>query len=137
MLDVVAALAVTGERFMVCQRPEHKDRGFLWEFPGGKVEPGETGAQAIIRECREEMGIAVEPHGEFMQVIHEYAEVTIRLTVYIVRIVHGVPQRLEHRDIRFISAKEARDYAFCPADEAIVKAICTLATSGSLESLYA
>lgn len=57
MTEVVAALIWDSNKFMICQRPAHKARGLLWEFIGGKVEPGETKEQALIRECREELNI--------------------------------------------------------------------------------
>ena len=59
MTEVVAALIWEGEKFMICQRPAHKARGLLWEFVGGKVEPGETKEQALIRECREELAVTL------------------------------------------------------------------------------
>lgn len=60
MTEVVAALIWKESRFLICQRPAHKARGLLWEFVGGKVEPGETKEQALIRECQEELGVTVE-----------------------------------------------------------------------------
>ena len=70
MTEVVAALLWDGDKFMICQRPAHKARGLLWEFVGGKVEPGETKEAALIRECREELGIIIAVKGAFMDVIH-------------------------------------------------------------------
>ena len=58
-VEVVAALIWRGDRFLACQRPAHKARGLLWEFVGGKVEPGETKEEALVRECREELGVTV------------------------------------------------------------------------------
>lgn len=72
MTEVVAALIWQGDKFMICQRPEHKARGLLWEFVGGKVEPGETKEQALIRECQEELAITLSVGDVFMDVIHEY-----------------------------------------------------------------
>ena len=69
--EVVAALIWQGDKFMICQRPVHKARGLLWEFVGGKVEPGETKEQALIRECREELAITLSVGEVFMDVIHE------------------------------------------------------------------
>ena len=69
-VDVVAALVVEDGKFMICQRPAHKARGLLWEFVGGKVEPGETRAEALVRECREELGVAVAPGPIYMEVDH-------------------------------------------------------------------
>ena len=123
MTEVVAALIRQGDRFMACQRPAHKARGLLWEFVGGKVESGETHEQALIRECREELGVEVGVSDVFFDVIHEYPDLTIHLTVFNAYIVSGTPQRLEHADIRYITPEEIDDYAFCPADEAILQKI--------------
>ena len=120
---MVAALVMEGGKFMICQRPAHKARGLLWEFVGGKVETGETKEQALIRECREELGVTVQPDEIFMAVDHVYPDITIRLTLFRARIVSGRPQRLEHADIRFIAPEEISQYAFCPADESILARI--------------
>ena len=123
MVDVVAALVVEDGRFMICQRPAHKARGLLWEFVGGKVEPGESREQALVRECREELGCTVSPGDVFMEVDHVYPDITIHLTLFYARIVSGRPRKLEHADIRFISPSEISRYAFCPADAAILERI--------------
>ena len=78
--EVVAALIWQGEKFMICQRPAHKARGLLWEFVGGKVELGETKEQALIRECREELAVTLSVGDVFMDVIHEYPDLTVHLT---------------------------------------------------------
>ncbi len=119
--QVVAALIWDGPRFLACQRPANKKRGLLWEFVGGKVEPGESKPQALIRECHEELGIAVEPGREFMSVRHEYPDLTVELTLFCARIREGVPQLLEHADMAWITADECDRFAFCPADEEILK----------------
>ena len=122
-IEVVAALIWRGNRFLACQRPPHKARGLLWEFVGGKVEIGETGPQALIRECREELGVKIAVAGAFMDVTHVYPDLTVHLTLYEAAIVSGEPQRLEHHDIRWITVQEMDDYAFCPADQAFCAAI--------------
>ena len=121
MTEVVAALIWDGEKFMACQRPAHKARGLLWEFVGGKVEAGETKAQALVRECREELGVSVAVGDVFMEVVHEYPDLTVHLTLFHARILAGEPQRLEHNDIRWITTKENDEYPFCPADVEILK----------------
>ncbi|MGN0985573.1 MAG: (deoxy)nucleoside triphosphate pyrophosphohydrolase [Candidatus Enterenecus sp.] len=121
MTEVVAALIWDGDRFMVCQRPAHKARGLLWEFVGGKVEPGETKEQALIRECREELAVTVSVGDVFMDVIHEYPDLTVHLTLFNAFIAEGKPQKLEHNDIRWITVDEIDDYPFCPADEEILE----------------
>ena len=120
MTEVVAALIWDGDKFMACQRPAHKVRGLLWEFVGGKVEPGETKKQALIRECREELAVTVTVGEVFMDVIHEYPDLTVHLTLFHAAIAEGVPQKLEHSDIRWITTDEIGQYEFCPADEVIL-----------------
>ena len=121
MTDVVAALIWDGDRFLACQRPAHKKRGLLWEFVGGKVEPGETKEQALIRECFEELAVEIRVGNVFMEVIHEYPDLTVRLTLYHAAIVSGTPQLLEHHDIRWITTDQIDDLEFCPADEEILE----------------
>ena len=121
MTDVVAALIWVGDRFLACQRPAHKARGLLWEFVGGKVEPGESLEDALIRECREELDITVAPRDVFMEVIHEYPDLTVRLTLFNATIAEGTPKALEHHDIRWITVREIDGLEFCPADEEILK----------------
>ena len=123
MIDVVAALLWKGDRFLICQRPAHKARGLLWEFVGGKVEAGETSEDALKRECREELDIPVSVGDVFMEVIHEYPDITIRLTLFNAALEEGEPRRLEHNDLRWITAEEIGNYDFCPADEEILKEI--------------
>jgi 8-oxo-dGTP diphosphatase len=108
---------------MICQRPAHKARGMLWEFVGGKVEAGETKEQALIRECREELAVTLAVGGVFMDVVHEYPDLTVHLTLFNATIAAGVPQMIEHNDIKWITPSEIGDYDFCPADEEILKEI--------------
>ena len=121
MTEVVAALIWDGDKFMACQRPAHKARGLKWEFVGGKVEPGETKEQALIRECREELAVTVSVGEVFMDVIHEYPDLTVHLTLFHASIAEGVPQKIEHNDIRWITVDEIDQYEFCPADEVILE----------------
>lgn len=121
MTEVVAALIREGERFLICQRPAHKARGLLWEFAGGKVEPGESLEQALIRECREELAVELSVGGIFMEVTHAYPDLTVHLTLFHASIREGVPRLLEHHAMRWITAEEIPRYPFCPADEAILQ----------------
>ena len=120
MVDVVAALIWQDGRFLACQRPANKARGLLWEFVGGKVEAGETKEAALIRECKEELGILVHPNDIFMEVIHNYPDIDIRLTLFNTHIVDGAPKKLEHNDIQWIYPSQIPDYSFCPADKDIL-----------------
>lgn len=121
MTDVVAALIWDGDKFMICQRPPHKARALLWEFVGGKVEPGETKEQALIRECQEELAITLDVGTLFMETVHEYPELTVRLYLFNATIFYGTPQLLEHNDIRWITVSEIPLFDFCPADEVILE----------------
>ena len=120
MTDVVAALIWDGDRFLACQRPANKARALLWEFVGGKVEPGETFQQALIRECREELDIELAVGELFMEVIHEYPDLTVRLSLFNATIASGEPKLLEHNDLRWITVDEIDDLSFCPADDEIL-----------------
>ncbi len=119
-VEVVAALVWREDAFLICQRPAHKARGLLWEFVGGKIEPGETGEEALVRECREELGITVAPSSVFMDVTHEYPDLTVHLTLYNATIAEGEPRLLEHSALAWITVAEIDGYDFCPADEVIL-----------------
>ena len=123
MVQVVAALIRQEDKFMIFQRPVTKTRAYQWEFVGGKVEKGETFEEALIRECREEIGVTVKVGDVFMEVDHEYPDITIHLTLFNAEIIDGVPQKLEHNDIRVITPDEIPQYRFCPADDEILKKI--------------
>ena len=124
--EVAAALIWDNDKFMICQRPAHKARGLLWEFVGGKVEVGETKEAALIRECQEELGVTLSVGDVFMEVVHEYPDITVQLTLFNAVIAEGVPQKLEHKDIRWITPAEIPQYDFCPADVEILDKIMEL-----------
>lgn len=121
--EVVAALIWRGERFMICRRPPHKTRGLLWEFVGGKAEKGESLSQALIRECREELDVLIEVKDVFCEVVHEYPDMTVHLTLFNAYIAEGEPKLLEHVGIEWILPEEIPNYEFCPADVEILKKI--------------
>ncbi len=120
---VVAALIWQGDKFMICQRPANKARALLYEFVGGKVEPGESHKDALKRECREELAVEIEVQDLYMQVTHEYPDIDIELFLYHAKLLpeSGSPKMLEHEDIRFIHPREIPQYDFCPADEEILE----------------
>ena len=127
MTEVVAALIWKREdntdKFLICQRPKHKARGLLWEFVGGKVENGETKEQALIRECKEELGIDISVGDMFTEVTHEYPDITVRLTIFNATVQSGNIQKLEHNDIKWITPSEISLYQFCPADKDLLEKI--------------
>lgn len=121
MTDVVAALIWQGNRFLICQRPAHKARGLLWEFVGGKTEPGETREAALVRECMEELAVTVEVGDVFMEVDHVYPDLTVHLTLFNAGISEGTIRLLEHNDAKWITVDEIDKFDFCPADEEILE----------------
>lgn len=123
MTEVVAALIWENDKFLICQRPVTKTCALQWEFAGGKAEKGETKEQALVRECTEELGITVEVGDIFAEVVHVYPDITVHLTLFNASIAEGIPQKLEHNDIRWITPDEIPEYDFCPADVTIIKKI--------------
>ena len=121
MRDVSAALIWQDGKFMICRRPMTKARGGLFEFVGGKTEPGETREEALVRECREELDIIVEPQDIFMELDHIYPDIAIHLTLFNCTIKEGVPKLLEHTELLWITPEEIGNYDFCPADEEILR----------------
>ena len=126
MVEVVAALIWDKDKFLICQRPANKARALLWEFVGGKVEKGETKEQALIRECKEELNITLNVGDVYMEVVHGYPDIIVHLTLFNATIAAGVPQKLEHNDIKWIKPAEIPNYNFCPADEEVLEAIIKL-----------
>ena len=121
--EVVGGIIRRGGKFLLGRRPAGKAQAGCWEFVGGKLEPGETPEQALVRECREELAVTVVVQDEFMSLVHEYPDITIHLTVFNAYIAEGVPQLLEHNDVRWIPPKEIKNYDFCPADNKILEKI--------------
>lgn len=136
MTEVAAALIWRKGKFFICKRPEGKARAHLWEFVGGKVEAGETREEALVRECREELGVKVRVGEKFMDVTHAYPDLTVHLTVYHAEIVWGEPQLFEHEDARWIAPYEIEEYAFCPADEDILREIGRVFGKSSHDPTY-
>ena len=130
MTDVVAALIWDNDRFLACQRPANKARALLWEFVGGKTEPGESWEEALIRECREELRVTVKPLDIFMDVIHEYPDLTVHLILFNAIITDGEIQLLEHNDAKWITPAEIPNFPFCPADKEILERIMEIANIG-------
>lgn len=123
-LQVVAALLEQGGRFLICQRPSHKAQGDLWEFAGGKIEPGETPQQALERECREELAVEIQAGELFMEVVHEYDDRIVRLLVLRAVLKSGEPIALEHQAMAWVTPQQMMEYDFCPADLPILERLC-------------
>lgn len=123
IIEVVAALIWENGKFFACQRPENKARGGLWEFVGGKVEKGESKEAALIRECREELGVLIAVDSVFMDVTHPYPDITVHLTLFNARFTGEEPKMLEHQAFMWIKPEEADETIFCPADKEILDEI--------------
>jgi len=119
--EVVAAVIRDKNKILICRRPEGKKRALLWEFVGGKPEPGESLETALVRECREELDIELQVGAKFADCVHEYPDMTVHLTAIEAQITHGEPKLLEHADIRWVTPDELDKYEFCPADAAILE----------------
>lgn len=113
-------VAARPRRFLVQQRLPGVSRANLWEFPGGKVEPGEGDEDALRRECREELGVEVAVGGVRWQTVHEYGDVTVELVLHEARIVAGVPEALGAQALAFLTPREMRGVPFCEADLPII-----------------
>ena len=123
MVEVVAGLIWKDGRFMICQRPKDKARALLWEFVGGKIELNESGEDALIRECKEELDIVVKPLDVFCDVVHTYPDIVVHLTLYNAEILSGEPKLIEHNDLRWITPDGIDNFDFCPADVEILEKI--------------
>lgn len=122
IIEVVGAIIRDGDRYLVGQRAANKAQGGLWEFMGGKIEPGETPEQALARECREELALEIENEHIIDSVVHEYPEKTIRLTLILCSPKSGsVPKALEHQQIRWVTRSEMDALDFAPADRELIR----------------
>lgn len=123
IINVVAGFIYENNKILICQRPAGKAQALLWEFAGGKVEQGESHAEALKREYREELAVDIEVGELFYSHSHEYDDIIVNLFIYHAKIVHGTIQKLEHNAIKWISSKEIDNYAFCPADAEVLEII--------------
>jgi 8-oxo-dGTP diphosphatase len=113
---VVAALIAEGDRILIQQRPEGSDRGGLWEFPGGKAEGAEGEAQALVRECREELGVEISVGPRIFETEHDYSDLTVSLALFRCQLVSGRPSAREGQRIEWAERARLETYPFCEAD---------------------
>lgn len=116
MIDVTAAILIENGRVLIARRRPGGPQAGLWEYPGGKVRPGESPAQCLQREIREELGIDVVVGELFGESVYAYADKTIRLSAYRVRARGGKPSAHDHAELAWVAIADLGQYRFCPAD---------------------
>jgi 8-oxo-dGTP diphosphatase len=121
VIDVTAAILIENGRVLIARRKPGSPRSGLWEFPGGKVDPGEAPEECLKREIKEELGLDVVVAGFFGESVHAYADMTIRLIAYRVRIRAGELRLRDHSEITWAAAEELAGYRFAPADMPFVE----------------
>ncbi|WP_240230838.1 (deoxy)nucleoside triphosphate pyrophosphohydrolase [Devosia lacusdianchii] len=128
LLVVACALVDADRRVLIAQRPEGKSMAGLWEFPGGKVEPGESPEDALIRELEEELGVSTKTAclAPVSFASHSYENFHLLMPLYACRKWQGVPQPREHTALKWVRPQALRDFAMPPADEPLIAALCDL-----------
>ena len=123
MIKVSAAIIEKDGKVLICKRAEGKFNAPLWEFPGGKREAGETAAECIVRECAEELGIAILVETLFAEFDWQ---ADLHFSFFLASIDKGIPQALEHEEVRWVAKQELDTYVFWPADASIIHRIVAL-----------
>lgn len=121
MIEVVAAVIRRGGKILICQRPQGKNLAGFWEFPGGKVEEGESKRAALVRECREELGTVISVGREICSVVHDYGTYSVHIAFFECAVESGEPAAKEHSKIVWTEAGELKNFSFCPADCSLIK----------------
>jgi len=120
IIDVVAAIIRRGGQILITQRFDHVHLPGLWEFPGGKVEAGESLQAALEREIMEELGVKIRVHDEFFTVEHDYPTKSVRLHFFNCSIIEGEPQLIEVADMRWVHPQDLVQFYFPPADAELI-----------------
>jgi len=128
LLVAACALVDADRRVLIAQRPEGKPLAGLWEFPGGKLEPGETPEAALIRELEEELGVSTKSAclAPVSFASHTYESFHLLMPLYVCRKWQGVPVAREHVALKWVRPQALRDYPMPPADEPLIAALCDL-----------
>lgn len=121
MIYVSCAIIEQKEKILICQRSSRMKLPLKWEFPGGKIEKGESKEACLIREIKEELGIDITINNELETVYYEYDDFSIRLYPFVATLVSGAPKALEHAQWRWVSSDELLNYDWAAADLPIVK----------------
>jgi mutator protein MutT len=120
-IEVVAAIIEKGGKFLITKRLEKSHLGHCWEFPGGKLEPGESLEECAIRECQEEIGVQVKPIKKIRELRHTYPEIRVHLHFILCEFVSGDPKPLECSDLRWVSQSELEQFEFPAADIGVIE----------------
>lgn len=116
MIEVTAAIVHKNRKLLICQRSKGKHCEMLWEFPGGKIESGETPEECLMRECHEELGVTIKPKKLIRSVEYEYPGMTVNIHFFFCELVDGEPICIEHNDIQWRTLDEILELPLCPAD---------------------
>ena len=120
-IHVAAAVIIERERVFVAQRKDSGELGLKWEFPGGKLEPGETGEVAVIREIEEELSTRISVQRHLTTVHHQYSSCSLTMDAFLCTVVEGSLEIAEHRDYRWLAADELFSVDWAAADIPIVQ----------------
>lgn len=120
-LDIAAVILLNGDKILIAKRAEGGNCGGKWEFPGGKVEKGETLEQCAIRECQEELGVTVHLTGLFGTANHRYPDNTVAITFYTGIILQGDPLPRVHQQLAWVTSGQLGEYSFCTANQDILE----------------
>jgi 8-oxo-dGTP diphosphatase len=131
MMDVTAAILVAEGKVLIARRRPDASQPGLWEFPGGKLEAGESPEECLRRELREELAVEIGVDGPFAESIHPQGGRTIRLLAYRVRLLGGTPRPLEHAEIAWVAPGELERYDFLPADRPLARRLARSAAGAA------
>lgn len=120
MIHVAAAIIRRNGRLLLCRRGPGGSCAHLWEFPGGKLEPGEDAAAAAARECREELGVVLRLGPLYAECRHRYPDREVGIRFFLAEIADGEPRRTVHEELRWAAPQELSQFEFCPADAELV-----------------
>jgi 8-oxo-dGTP diphosphatase len=126
MISVTCAIIQRDDKILAAQRGQDTHLSGKWEFPGGKVDEGESEEDCIIREIREELGVEVTPTSRLSENVHDYGDKQIRLIPFQCELVSGEPVAREHASLRWVSIHDLADLTWCEADVPIVEQLSTL-----------
>ncbi len=123
MIAVVAGLIVRDGKLLIARRPSGKHMANRWEFPGGKIERGETPERALERELSEELGVRTETGRVYHVIAHSYPEKDVLLLFYRCRLTEGEPEAIEEAEVRWIGENQLRDFEWAEADAPLIDLI--------------